>query len=222
MTDTARLGIEFAEDQALWADVPFNDALRYLDANLNVSVVSATTTAEPGSPTNGQIYLLPSGKTGTNWGGYTAGELAYYSTTWTNFPGRPGMMVSAADTGAMFYCVSANTWVPLNAQKVVALGTISGATVLDLSLGKYYTATLGAGNVTLTFSNAPASGYAADVVLMLTQHASAPKTLTITGARYPNGIAYSATQTVDAVDHLGIVVSDTGSTIDVYYVENMG
>lgn len=410
MTDTARLGIELAEQQAQWPDIPFNDFLRWLDANGNTEVVSATTTAEPGAPTNGQVYILPTGKTGTNWGGFAVGQLAYYSTTWTAFTAKPGTRARVSDTGEELECTAANTWVAAatlfgtkgadiasastvdlttatgdyvhitgtatitaftmgkagirrevvfdgaltltynatslilptaanittvagdravlrslgsgntrvmsyqradgtalalqvaameykgawnastnsptladgaggtgdvyrvsvagtqnlgsgnitfgvgdniiyngtiwekidNTQEaitsgdvttalgytpdrtfpvVTAMGNQSGSINVDLSLGKYYSITM-TGNLTIAFTNGPSSGYAVDIVLMLTQDGTGGRTVTITGALYPNGVAYSATAAASATDHVGVRILGSGA-IHGYPVENM-
>lgn len=113
MTDTARLEIEQAESQALWPDIPFNDLLRHMDATVNVRVVSATTTAQPGSPAAGDLYILPSGKSGAQWTGFTTGALAHYDgTTWAEYtvPADVAILARANDTGEIWYSTAANTW----------------------------------------------------------------------------------------------------------------
>lgn len=57
--------------------------LRALDALLFFSVLSATTTAQPGSPTNGDRYIIPAGATGTDWAGKAAGTIGIYTTRYT-------------------------------------------------------------------------------------------------------------------------------------------
>lgn len=44
----------------------------------NLAVVSATTTAQPASPADGAVYILPAGKSGAAWGAMATGALAYY------------------------------------------------------------------------------------------------------------------------------------------------
>lgn len=77
---------------------------RLLEIMLGGSVVSATTTAEPGAPTNGQLYIVPDSATGTDWAGQD-GDLAYYDgagsgggDAWVFFTPLEGMKFRAADT----------------------------------------------------------------------------------------------------------------------------
>lgn len=58
----------------------FRKVLRMLDAGLFLSVKSMTVTAQPGSPADGDRYLLPGGQTGTDWAGKAAGVVAVYTT----------------------------------------------------------------------------------------------------------------------------------------------
>lgn len=55
-----------------------NETLLKLDAIVQPSVVSATTSAEPGSPAGGQVYILPVGSAGAAWGDMADHALAYY------------------------------------------------------------------------------------------------------------------------------------------------
>jgi hypothetical protein len=45
-----------------------------------IKAVSITTTAQPGSPADGALYILPSGKSGAQWASYAVGSLALYET----------------------------------------------------------------------------------------------------------------------------------------------
>lgn len=58
-----------------------NTGLRQLEAQL-VRVLSRTTGAEPGSPSAGDVYIIPSGATGTNWSGQDGKIGHYYSGAW--------------------------------------------------------------------------------------------------------------------------------------------
>lgn len=58
--------------------VTVNESLLRLDALVQCAVESRTTSAEPATPSNGQLYILPGGKTGAAWGAMSNGALAYY------------------------------------------------------------------------------------------------------------------------------------------------
>jgi hypothetical protein len=75
-------------------------------------------------------------------------------------------------------------------EKVETIGTIATSTYnIDLSLANIFDLTLGT-DVTVTFTNPPASGTTRPVTLIVRQPASSPgKTLTVTGAQYTDGTA---------------------------------
>jgi hypothetical protein len=58
----------------------FRKALRALDALLFFSAKSMTIAAQPGSPADGDRYIMPGGQTGTDWAGKAAGVIAIYTT----------------------------------------------------------------------------------------------------------------------------------------------
>lgn len=80
-----------------------NNNWRVLEMLLRGNVISATTTAEPGSPTDGDLYIVPASATGTNWAGQD-GDIAYYDgsasgggDSWFFFTPLEGMRFFAAD-----------------------------------------------------------------------------------------------------------------------------
>lgn len=76
---------------------------RGLDALVQCTVISATTTAEPGSPADGDLYLVPTGATGTDWAGED-GKLARYSGVlpgWEFFTPLEGWLLYVLDTDVL-------------------------------------------------------------------------------------------------------------------------
>ena len=76
---------------------------RLIEMLLRGSVVSADTVAEPGSPTDGQMYIVPPSATGTDWAGQD-GDIAYWdgaasggADAWIFFTPLEGMRFKAAD-----------------------------------------------------------------------------------------------------------------------------
>ncbi len=69
------LGLTYGWDfrESGWKD-GMDDNLKALGAVVHLSILSSTTTAPPGSPTNGDRYIIPAGATG-DWSGKT-GEVA--------------------------------------------------------------------------------------------------------------------------------------------------
>lgn len=56
----------------------FNNALVPLDQLVGLSVISRTTAAQPGAPSNGDAYILPASPTGAAWGAFSENQVAYY------------------------------------------------------------------------------------------------------------------------------------------------
>lgn len=80
--------------------VTLNESLRKLDAIVQLAVVSATTPAEPASPSDGEVYILPPGKSGTHWSILTDGRLAYYRDgAWVELQPRTGWLAYIKDAG---------------------------------------------------------------------------------------------------------------------------
>lgn len=89
---------------ATWASgtnqnsIPANDNALRMEA-LSRNVISKSTTAQPGSPADGDVYLIPASATGTQWGTFTAGDVAIYrGGTWYAFAPVTGLVVNIAGT----------------------------------------------------------------------------------------------------------------------------
>lgn len=93
----------------------------------------------------------------------------------------------------------------------VALGNVSGALTLDLSLGNYFTLTV-TGNITsIALSNVPASGRMVPIFLHMTNGGS----FTITwGSAFKFPAGATPVLTVGGLDILGFVTIDGGTTVD--------
>ncbi|MDG1419186.1 MAG: DUF2793 domain-containing protein [Maricaulis sp.] len=78
MTTSANLGLTYLSASQSQKHVTVNDALRLLDGLIQGDAASRSTSAEPGSPVDGVLYIMPAGKTGTEWGSETDLHLAYY------------------------------------------------------------------------------------------------------------------------------------------------
>lgn len=79
-------------------NVVVNDLIDNLDVKLGLSVISATTTAQPVSPTEGDCYIIPASATGTDWSTYTEKDVAVYrSGAWTKFTPINGWVAYVAD-----------------------------------------------------------------------------------------------------------------------------
>lgn len=80
-------------------ETSYNDSINLLDGTAHsYSVISRTTAAEPGSPTDGDWYLLPASPTGTNWSG-NANKLAGYYNGWVFVTRQKGFRIFVQDEG---------------------------------------------------------------------------------------------------------------------------
>ena len=60
---------------------------------LAANVISDATTAQPGSPADGDCYIIPSGRTGAQWSTFAIDSLAYYrGGTWYEFTAYEGLL----------------------------------------------------------------------------------------------------------------------------------
>ena len=72
--------------------------LALIDALNRHGVKSATTTAQPGSPAEGDAYILPASQTGAAWSTMTSGSIAVYvSAAWVEVPAVEGLNVWVDD-----------------------------------------------------------------------------------------------------------------------------
>ena len=110
MSQTSHLNLPFLAAAQAQKHVTVNETLLRLDALVQLSAKSATTIAEPGSPSDGDIYLLPSGKTGAAWSAMANGALAYYRDgVWEELTPNPGWRCYVADQAAL-YARNASAW----------------------------------------------------------------------------------------------------------------
>lgn len=84
------------------ASIPANDnSLR--NQILNALVISDAVTAQPGSPTEGDIYILAATHTGSQWAGFDEDDLVIFSGgTWYAFAPAEGVVVNLAGALVQF------------------------------------------------------------------------------------------------------------------------
>ena len=99
MSNTSNLVLPYLAVGQAQKHVTVNETLRKLDAVIQLSVVSATTTAEPSSPTDGAVYIVPSGKSGAHWSAFANWSLGYYRDgAWAEITPREGWVAFVRDT----------------------------------------------------------------------------------------------------------------------------
>jgi hypothetical protein len=120
MSNSTNLTLPFLTLGQAQKHVTVNESLLRLDALVQLAVVSATTTTEPGSPSDGQIYILPTGKTGTHWGAMANNALAYYRDgVWEEITPREGFVAYVKDTD-LIRSYSGSSWTALSSSVTFA------------------------------------------------------------------------------------------------------
>lgn len=120
MSLSPRLSLPFILPQQAQKHVTVNEAVRRLDALVQLSVASRTVTAQPGTPAEGASYVLPSGKTGAAWGSMATGAIAAFQDgAWTEIAPKEGFGAWVEDTNTIVFYDGA-AWSGLSA--VLGLG----------------------------------------------------------------------------------------------------
>jgi hypothetical protein len=88
--------------------VTVNETIQRLDALVQLAVASATTSAQPASPADGALYVLPAGKTGDDWDAMADHALAYYRDgAWEEIAPREGWLAFVKDADQLLHYTGA-------------------------------------------------------------------------------------------------------------------
>jgi hypothetical protein len=103
MTDTPNLGLPFIEGSQAQKHVTHNEALRILDAAVQISVLDLNRTAPPSSLAEGQRHVVASGATGA-WTGHVNAIATWQDGAWAFLVPHTGWCIwSVADDGMFVY-----------------------------------------------------------------------------------------------------------------------
>jgi uncharacterized protein DUF2793/endosialidase-like protein len=121
MSNTSNLVLPYLAAGQAQKHVTVNETLRTLDAIIQLSVVSATTTAEPSTPTDGAVYIVPSGKSGAHWAAFASWSLGYYRDgSWVEIAPREGWLAFVKDTDKLLFCTG-SAWSLFPAAKLLTV-----------------------------------------------------------------------------------------------------
>jgi hypothetical protein len=109
--------------------VTHNEALRILDGIVQLSVLDRDLTAPPGSPADGDRYIVASGATG-DWAGWDGDVALWTDGAWLRLPPRTGWRAWVEDEGALIVFDGAG-WMRIDA----AMGLIALAPSTRLAEG---------------------------------------------------------------------------------------
>jgi hypothetical protein len=109
--------------------VTHNEALRILDGLVQLSVLDRDLTAPPGSPADGDRYIVAPGATG-DWSGWDGDVALFTDGAWLRLPPRAGWLVWVQDEARALVWIS-TVWTPLD----LAMGLLSQAASVDVARG---------------------------------------------------------------------------------------
>lgn len=89
MDISQNLGLPYIMPQQAQKHVSHNEAIQMLDAIVQLSVISNSTSSPPDEPQNGDRYIIPDTATGA-WAGQELKIAAYQENTWAFFMPQPG------------------------------------------------------------------------------------------------------------------------------------
>ena len=111
---TPRLSLPIVAAGQAQRHITVNEALGKLDGLVQLSVQSRTVAAQPASPIDGLIHILPSGATGSSWLDMAAGLLARHADgVWEALTPKAGWLAWIIDEGLALIHDGAN-WTPLS------------------------------------------------------------------------------------------------------------
>ncbi|MEM9421751.1 MAG: DUF2793 domain-containing protein [Pseudomonadota bacterium] len=126
---TENLGLPYiAEAQAL-KHVTHNEALRALDALVQLSVLSQSLSVPPASPAAGDRYIIADNASGA-WGGQEAKLTAFQDGGWVFFSAATGWQAFVDDTNEVIVFRN-GAWHSLNAASINPAGAIGVNTTAD-------------------------------------------------------------------------------------------
>lgn len=103
MTDTPNLGLPYIDGSQAQKHVTHNEALRILDAAIQIGVLDLTLTAPPSSPAEGERHVVASGATGA-WAGQDGTIATWQDGAWAFLTPKAGWCIwSAADSGLFVF-----------------------------------------------------------------------------------------------------------------------
>ncbi|EXL08892.1 DUF2793 domain-containing protein [Aquamicrobium defluvii] len=124
MSDTtAHLALPFIMAAQAQKHVTHNEALRLLDGLVQLSVLDRDLTAPPGSPADGDRYIVASGATGA-WTGWDLNVALWTDGAWLRLPPRAGWQAWVEDEGLLLV-YNGSAWIgttPSELQNMALLG----------------------------------------------------------------------------------------------------
>jgi len=112
MTTTPNLELPYIQPAQAQKHVTHNEALRALDAIVQLGVLTRALATPPATPAEGARYLVPAGATGA-WEGVADRIAAYQDGAWSFYTPRQGWLAWVADE-ALAVVWSGSSWVTVS------------------------------------------------------------------------------------------------------------
>jgi hypothetical protein len=101
MTDTPNLGLPYIDGSQAQKHVTHNEALRILDAAIQIGVLDQTLTAPPSSPAEGERHVVASGATGA-WAGQDNTIATWQDGAWAFLAPKTGWCIWSVADSSLF------------------------------------------------------------------------------------------------------------------------
>jgi hypothetical protein len=118
MLETTHLMLPYLAAAQAQKHVTHNEALRLLDAMVQLAVLDRTRTAPPASPADGDRHIVASGASG-HWAGWDLNVAYWVDGAWTRLVPRPGWLAWIAAEG-IFTGWTGSAWQALGAPENVS------------------------------------------------------------------------------------------------------
>jgi len=190
--------------------VTHNEALRLLDGLVQLSVLDRDLTAPPGSPADGDRYIVASGATG-DWTGWDLNVALWTDGAWLRLPPRTGWRAWVEDEGLLLVYDGAG-WIGTTPAALQNMALLGVGTTADAS--NPFSAKL---NAALWTSRPKAEGGTGDLFLQLNKEAAGDDL----GLTLQTNFVTKALVGLFGSDRFRLAVSADGSTFfDALSVDN--
>ncbi len=112
MATTPHLGISLVEQSQAQKEVTVNEALKFLDSILNTGAIDKDIATPPGSPSEGDIYIVAASATG-DWAGKDL-HIACFDQIWRFIAPNEGLTIWVNDEN-LLYAYDGAAWSPVAA-----------------------------------------------------------------------------------------------------------
>jgi hypothetical protein len=186
---------------------------KLIDMLFQLGILDKDLIAQPGSPAEGDRYIIPVGATGADWAGQDGNIAVFINAVWEFHIPKAGWQAFAIDEGFVYYH-NGTAWfllqTPSSTSEPISDTALTGATPLDISAGRNFRCNGATGNVTLSFVNIP-PGLRTEIAYTWKTDGIGGQVLTYpAGTIWANGIAPAASIGANERDNFLFVIDDVG------------